>query len=90
LLQKSASEDLERFAIAQMKVACGPQYTKKMEDMLADFVMCREAAAVRWFSGWFHVIGFVIITHRRYLLGMMLSDILPASKINRRCGDSRV
>jgi hypothetical protein len=45
LLQgKSVSDDLEKLAIELLKQMLGPQYTKKMEDMILDFATSSELA----------------------------------------------
>ena len=50
LLQKSFSNDMEVATIARLKAQCGPQYTKKIEDMIADLTLAEDAKKVLpWF-----------------------------------------
>jgi hypothetical protein len=55
MLQKSASDDVELASLARLKALCGPQYTKKIEDMVTDFKLGetqrREYEATRTASG---------------------------------------
>ncbi len=46
LLQKSVSNDIELATIVKLKALCGPQYTKKIEDMLADLKVSEDAKQV--------------------------------------------
>ena len=43
LQNKSVSNDLELAVISQLKATCGPQYTKKMEDMMQDLTVSADA-----------------------------------------------
>ena len=36
LLQRSSSDDAERYLIQKLKYACGPQFTSKLEGMIVD------------------------------------------------------
>jgi cullin 1 len=43
LLQKSVSYDMEVGMLARLKALCGPNFTKKIEDMLADLRVAEDA-----------------------------------------------
>jgi cullin 4 len=42
LLERSASDDLERVMLSKLKAECGPNYTSKLEGMLQDIELSRE------------------------------------------------
>ncbi len=47
LLNKSQSEDMEKSALALMKMHYGPQFTERAERMIGDLAVSREHELVR-------------------------------------------